>query len=378
MQKIPLEEMQTFIVKKTKRIAEQAGDRLPSGTTGSGKLKYTENCGWTGGFWTGLLYYCYLLTGDTSFFDLADKSRFRFLNRLYQTPETLDQDVGFLYIPSEYARYKLQGKAESRKVVLDAAESMLSRYVPKGRYILAWNDWGDGTEVSLYNKSRIIIDSMYNLPLLYWASQETGETRFADAASAHAETCSKTLVREDGTTFHTYIFDLETGAPKFGKTFQGYSDDSCWARGQTWALGGFAMAYRFTGNPAFLEVSKKTANVYLDLLEPDYIPVWDFIFKGQDVPRDASAAAIAASGLLELASHCTGDEKERYQNAAKQMVLALWNGYTSRNDADFNALIERCVGFHESEGYEFGENVIYADYYFAEAVAKLKGLEAIL
>lgn len=378
MQNIPLAEMRQFILEKTKAVAEAVGDRIPSGTNGAGELLYTTDCGWTGGFWPGLLNYCYLMSGDSEYLALADRSRERFLERLYQRPETLDHDVGFLFLPSECARYRLQGSLESRKAGLDAADVLLSRYNQTGRFIQAWNDWGDGTELSRNHKGRIIIDCMYNLPLLYWASGETGNPDYEEAASCHARTSMETLVRADGTTYHTYVFDPVTGKRRFGQTYQGYRDDSCWARGQAWALGGFAMAYRFSGRAEFLDCSRKTADVFIQSLEEDFIPVWDFALRGQEAPRDASAAAIAASGLLELAGFCVGDEQNMYQETAERILLSLWQGYASRDEPSYMGLIRNCVGFYGGGSYEYGENVIYADYYFAEAVSRLSGYGVIL
>lgn len=371
-----LENIKDFILSKTLANSEFVGDRLPAATAG-GKFVYTDNCGWTGGFWTGLLNYCYIFSGDKKYLDIAEKSRFRFLDRIYKTPETLDHDVGFLYIPSEYARYKLQGKEESKKVVLDAADAFLSRFNEKGKFLQAWNVWKTSNPFGDENRGRIIIDCMYNLPLLFWASIETGDDKYRNAAAAHAETCMKTIIRSDYTTFHTYVFNPDTGEPLRGVTFQGNKDDSCWSRGQAWALGGFTMAYRFTENPEFLNTAVNVAKKFISLLEPDFIPVWDFDFKGQNVPRDASAGAIAASGLLELAGYVSSDDKKLFTETAENIVNSLWKNYTSKDDPEFDGIIKHCTGFFHGGG-NVDENLIYADYYFAEAVCKLLGKEIIL
>lgn len=372
-----LDEIKDFIIEKTLVTAKKVGDKLPAGTK-DGVYHYKENGGWTGGFWVGLNNYCYLLSGDKKFLEYADCSRHRFIDRLYKDPESLDHDVGFLYIPSEYARFKLRGDSEGLKNTLEAANCLYKRYNSKGKFIQAWNIWTPGEEFSENNRGRIIIDSMYNLPLLFYASEVTGDKKYYEAAFNHAETCMNTIVREDGTTYHTYIIDPDTGMKKFGQTFQGYSDESCWSRGQAWALGGFAMAYRLTGNNAFLETAKKTAKVFIDNLEEDFIPMWDFSLKGKkDMPRDASAASIAASGLLELAALLHGDEKEYFKSSAESIVAGLWNTCAAKNGVKSDGLILHCTGFYKY-GAEVDENLIFADYYFAEAVARLMGVEPIL
>ncbi len=369
--------MKDFILKKTDKLMRETGDRLPEGTV-DGKYFYKPNAeygGWTGGFWIGLLNYCYLMSGDKSYLEYAEMPRHRLVDRLYNMPETLDHDVGFLYLLSEYARYEIQGKEESLKVVIDAADSLAERYNEKGRFIRAWADWGG--EFGKNNLGRIIIDCMYNLPLLFIASEKTGDKKYYDIAVAHADTCINSIVREDGTTFHTFVFDPETGAKRFGQTCQGWSDDSCWSRGQSWAIGGFAMAYRYAKDKKYIEVAKKAADKFIELLEPDYMPKWDFVFKGRDdMPGDSSAAAIAASGLLELAEYVPEDDAKRYRDVSDKMVEMLWNKCAIL-DMDTDGLIGHATGHYKANAW-VDTNLIFADYYFAESVAKRLGIKPIV
>ncbi len=370
-----LEEVKSFILERTLKMAEKAGNRLPCGTQ-NGIYHYKDDGGWTGGFNIGLLNYCYLLSGDSVYLEYADKPRFRLTDRLKRNTQSLDHDVGFLYLPSEYARYKLRGDNDGMKNTVLAAEWLCKRYNPNGRFIRAWNKWGDN-EFGRNNEGRIIIDCMYNLPILFITAKYTGDKKFYEIAENHAETCLNTIVRPNGTTYHTYVFDPKTGKPKFGQTFQGYADDSCWSRGQAWAVGGFAMAYAYTGRKEFLEASKKTAKVFLDNLEDNYLPKWDFSLKGRkDMPIDASAAVICSSGLLELSKLCENYEAMQYRAAAIRLAEAVWEHCALKNGEDSDGLITGCTGFY-NENAEVNQNLIFGDYYFVETIAMLLGIEKL-
>lgn len=366
-------EITNFISEKTSRNASSFGDALPAHTK-DGKYIFADNGFWTGGFWTGMNWLCYELTKDDKFIKSARDSYPRLLKRMYETPETLDHDIGFLYSLSFVADYKLTGDMAARKVALDAADHLKSRFNSKGNFIQAWNVWVAGDPFSEENRGRIIIDCMYNLPLLFWASEETGDEEYRRVAEAHADTCARTIIRPDFTAFHTYVFDPETGEPKFGQTFQGFRDDSCWSRGQTWAIGGYTYAYKYTGKKSYLDIARNCAEVFLDKVEQDLVPLWDF-----DVPdpelanRDSSAAAIAAASLLELAQHVDEKEKLRYEAYAGCVVTHLYEKYATAMDDSHEGLLIHGCGHHPA-----GENVdcslIYGDYYFIEAVARLQGL----
>lgn len=370
-----INEIKEFILNKTLKNAEKFDDKLPTSTF-ENKYRFVDHCGWVGGFWTGILYYCYLLSDDKKYCEYADKSRHRFLDRLYKTPDTLDHDVGFLYLPSEYFRYKLCGKEESLKVTTDAANEFIKRYNEKGKFLRAWNVWIPGDAFCEANRGRIIIDCMYNLPLLFEASIITGDDTYRTIAEAHAITCMNSIVREDYTTFHSYLFNHETGEKIGGRTCQGLSDSSCWSRGQAWAIGGFAMAYKYTKNEDFLRVAIATADKFIEFNEDDYVPVWDFDLRGTDAPRDTSAGAIAACGMFEIADCLSGDKKHYYKEYAEKIVLSLCNNYTSVDDDEFEALLKHGVG-HLPENSAVDEGLIYGDYYFVKAVLRMLGIETI-
>ncbi|BBH20136.1 glucuronyl hydrolase [Paenibacillus baekrokdamisoli] len=365
-----MKEMLSFILGKTRKNALEFGDKLPDATV-NGKYRFTDDGSWVGSFWNGLLWTCYETTGDTFYSDAAKSSQHRLIRRLHENPDTLDHDIGFLYSLAFVSEYKATGNPEARRIALEAADLLSSRYNDKGKFIQAWNVWQPGETFSEMNRGRIIVDCMYNLPLLYWATEVTGDSRYHDIATSHAATCSTTIVRSNHTVYHTYLFDHVSGTPLHGQTFQGHQDESCWSRGQAWALGGYAYAYRYTGNQSFLELSKKLADVFLANLEEDGIPMWDFSLNDKNgEPRDSSAAAIAASGLLEIASHEKGSIRDYYRSAAERLLICLYNQYSTIRLPNEEGLLLHACG-NRPKGEDEDCSLIYGDYYFAEAVTRL-------
>ncbi len=368
-----LHEIQQFILNKTRKNALRFGDQLPHATD-DGKYHFMDNGFWVGGFWTGINYLCYELTQDKAFIDYARSSKHRFVKRLYEDTHTTDHDLGFLFSLSSVAEYKLTEDAAARRIGIDAAKALANRFNEKGEFIQAWNVWKEGDPFSEENRGRIIIDCMYNLPLLFWASDETGDSRFKEIAIKQANTCLGTIIRPDYTTYHTYLFNPETGEPIGGRTFQGFADESCWSRGQSWAIGGYAHAYRYTGDRTYLEVAKRCAQVYIDRLEEDLIPMWDFTFQGSKngEPRDTSAAAVTAASLLEIAEHVEPEEKAYYTDLAKRMVQNLYELYSTKDEPENEGLLKEATG-HKPQHSNINVSLIYGDYYFMEAVARLAG-----
>lgn len=367
-----LDAAKSFILEKTRKNAETFGDKLPTGTK-DGKYLFAENGGWVGGFWTGLNFLCYELSGDDFYLEAARASRHRFADRVYKNPGTLDHDIGFLYILSCVADYKLTGSEEAKKIALDATEELVKRFHEVGQYIQAWNVWKPGDAFSEENRGRIIIDCMYNLPILFWATEITGDEKYKKIAIAHADTCAKYIVREDFTTFHSYVFDPETGAPKYGRTVQGYADNSCWSRGQSWAIGGYTYAYAYTGDKKYLEIAKKVTKVFLDLLESDNVPMWDFSVPDKSVEeRDTSAGAITAASILELSKYVSEEERAYYVDMAQKILESLFENYSSKDKPEEEGLLLHAVG-HKPGKSQIDVSLIYGDYYFAEAVARLLG-----
>ncbi|WP_127490699.1 glycoside hydrolase family 88 protein [Paenibacillus glycanilyticus] len=374
---IPLQEIRQFILDKTKANASKFGDKLPH-CADEDSYNFVDNCFWVGGFWTGLNYLCYEMSGDQSFIENARRSKHRFVKRLYDDRHTTDHDLGFLFSLSAVADYKLTRNAESRRIGIDAANTLADRFNEKGRFLQAWNVWTPGDPFSEENRGRLIIDCMYNLPLLFWAAEETGDSRYRDIAIAQADTCSTTIVRPNFTTFHTYLFNPETGDPIGGRTFQGYADESCWSRGQAWAIGGYTHAYRYTGDKRYLEIAQRCADVYIERLEEDLIPMWDFTFRGDKSgePRDTSAAAVTAASLLEMASHMDEAESVYYKDLATRMVNNLYSIYSTKDEPGHEGLLKEATS-HKPHDSGIRSSLIYGDFYFAEAVARLQGQTVI-
>ena len=218
-----------------------------------------------------------------------------FLHRIANRIETDHHDMGFLYSPSCVAAWKLVGDEDGRRAALLAADQLLERFQEKGQFIQAWGPMGEP------GNYRYIIDCLLNLPLLFWASGESGEPRYREKALAHAHTTLANSIRPDHSTYHTFYMDPVTGAPVRGATTQGYRDESAWARGQAWAIAGMALCYRNERRTAYRDVFENLLAYYLGHLPDDLVPYWDLMFTDGDEPRDSSSAAIVACGLLEMA-----------------------------------------------------------------------------
>jgi len=221
----------------------------------------------------------------------------------------------------------------------------------------------------------MIIDCLMNLPLLEWASDESGEERYRAMARSHAEKAMLYLVREDSSTFHTFYMDAETGSPIGGKTHQGYADDSCWARGQAWGIYGFALAYARTLDARFLETAVRLADYYLERLPDDGVCYWDLVFTSGTQERDSSAAAIACCGLLELAAHLAPEapRKTRYERAARQTLKSLASpAYFADEDHPAEGLLLHAV-YNKNRGAGVDECCIWGDYFYVEALVRASG-----
>jgi unsaturated chondroitin disaccharide hydrolase len=322
---------------------------------------------WVEGFWAGQLWLAYDHTRDPVFLDAAQAQRPYFMERLNR-PQSHDHDLGFLYTLSLVADYKITGCQEARDGALRAADSLIARYHPIGRFIRAWNDWP-----GVNNQGRIIIDCMENLPLLYWASRETGASRYADIANVHAYTNTHYIVRYDGSTYHTYFFDPASGRPQRGATFQGYADESCWSRGQAWGVHGYSVAYRYTGDSLYAATARRLADYALAHLPEDGVPYYDYRLP-EDVPhyRDTSAAAILAAGLLNLADVIA--DGAVYHEAACRLLLRLIEGYTTAGAPAAEGLLREGAS-HVAAG-KASQMLPYGDYFFVEALLRSLGHSA--
>lgn len=326
---------------------------------------------WTTSFWTGILWLVYEYTKDEKYKKEAQLHSESFRTRIdnyYHKDENEaglnHHDIGFLYSLTTVADYKLTGSKRALETSLMAAKLLSKRYIPKAKILQAWGDMSDENQ-----RGRMIIDCNLNIPLLYFANQFYEDNSYYEMAYNHAKSASKYIIRPDASTFHTFHMDTETGEPRFGSTHQGYSDDSCWARGQAWGIMGFPISYGYTKDEEFLEKAKCLANYFLNRLPEDFVCNWDLIFTENDGQRDTSAAAIAAIGLLELAKALPDEDpnKEIYMNACKAITKSLSENYLGTN---LEGILKSGVYFYHGKlGIE--EYLIFGDYFFVELLMRL-------
>jgi len=339
------------------------GKTFPSAATGAGYLyAATDNHDWTEGFWTGMLWLAYQLTGDSKYRTVAEQNVDSFAERMDKRINVDFHDMGFLFGLSCVAAYNLTGSEKSRTYALKSADCLANRYQEKGRFIQAWGEMG------VADNYRLIIDCFMNLPLLFWATKQTGNPRYAEIAKIHAETAYETVFRPDGTTYHTFFFDPKTGAKIGGVTAQGFSDDSCWARGQSWGIYGLSLYFDDSGDSSKLPLWYKITNVFLNALPSDLASYWDLLFgDGSGHPRDTSAAAITACGLLRAKKYLA--DSGVYDVAARAIVNSLIDNYTTAQGENSTALISD--GMYNWPKSPSPEGTLFGDYFYLEALAKL-------
>lgn len=326
-----------------------------------------EDC-WTQSFFTGMIWLAYELTGEPKYLELASKHTDSFKYRLDNNLGLETHDIGFMYTLSSVADYKLTGSIKAKELGIAAADKLMERFKEKGEFIQAWGPNGDP---DMY---RLIIDCYMNLPLLYWASEVTGNKIYAEAATKHAHTARKVVIREDHSTFHTYYFDYNTGQPTKGVTAQGYLDDSCWSRGQAWGIYGMALCYRYTKDPVFIEEFIKITDYFINNLPEDKVAYWDLFFTQGDEERDSSAAAIAVSGIYEMLQFLPDKEYKKYKAIGDEIMISLIKNYTAYSLPDANGLLLHGVYSkpgNEESGNGINEMMIWGDYYFMEAMVRM-------
>lgn len=328
---------------------------------------------WVIGFHSGQLWLAYQLTGDPAFANSARARRTEF-QRILDNKATQDHDLGFQFSLSSVAEWRMTGDAVARQMGLDAAKALANRFQPAGKYIQAWNAYSPGNvERSQFAAGRAIADSMINLSLLNWAYRESSREDFRDIAAAHANTLMHTIIRPDFTSYHCYLFDPVTGKPLRGQTHQGFADDSCWSRGQSWLIHGFAQCYRYTGNTVWLDVSKKLASKTEELMHGRELMPWDF---SPDAPPhvDSSAAAVTASGVYMLANLSEGDEAVRWRAFGDRLLDGLLKHCDLTTDASAQGMLSQGAS-HIPNGF-YCNMLPYGDYYFMEALMRSLGHDA--
>lgn len=354
-------------IKRLKAQLPRFTDQFPAPSSIDGTYPAMDNSEWTNGFWTGTLWLAWELSGDPVFSTAADVQVETFTSRIDRQVNTDHHDLGFLYTLSCVAAWKLTGDHVARQSALKAADRLLQRYLPVAGIIQAWGNLTDPEE-----SGRMIIDCNLNLPLLYWASEETGDAAYRNAADSHIEQAAKYIVRDDDSTFHTYYMDPKTGAPLRGTTHQGYSDTSCWARGQAWGIYGFPLVYKYNRDPSLIDLSARLSDYFLARLPSDGVCCWDLIFTDDATERDTSAAAIAVCGLLEMARQLPllDPRRTRYEAEASQMIEGLIDHYALTSDAAGEGLLKGAV-YHMPKRIGVNERCLWGDYFYLEALMRL-------
>jgi rhamnogalacturonyl hydrolase YesR len=343
-------------------VAEVNNSALfPRSTLEDGSWKVKDSGSWTSGFFPGCLWYMYEWSEDTLFLEWAENWTVSMEQEKFDTGS---HDVGFKIYCSFGNGYRITGNESYPAIMIKAAQSLATRFNPTVGCIKSWDNPSRG-------QYPVIIDNMMNLELLFWASKNGSESSLYDIAVTHSVKTIENHVREDGSTYHVVDFDPSTGEVISRKTVQGYSDESTWARGQAWGLYGFTMAYRETDSTLFLATAEKIADYFVDNLPEDKVPYWDFDAPNiPDEEKDASAAAIAASGLLELSVLVSVPEKKiKYQNAASDILESLCSVTYLAEGTNSSGILLHGVGNNNS-GSEVDVSLIYADHYFIEALIR--------
>jgi unsaturated chondroitin disaccharide hydrolase len=337
----------------------------------NGELKMVDATDWTAGFLPGSLWYLYEATGEARWRGAA--TQYTSMTAPAKFDKT-QHDVGFM-LGSGYGNgYRLTSDPAYRDALLAGATTLLTRFDPAVGAIRSWDPWPDKNWTY-----PVIIDNMMNLELLMWASRASGEPRYREVAIAHADTTLRNHFRPDGSSYHLVDYDPKTGQVRSRITFQGYADPSAWARGQAWGLYGYTMMYRETRKEAYLRQAQKIAGFVMNhpRLPGDAIPYWDFDDPAiPNAPRDAAAASIIASALLELATLSEPAQGARYRAFAERQLRSLSSpAYLAQRGENGGFLLKHATG-HKPAGREIDAPLNYADYYFLEALLRLKAAPA--
>ncbi len=355
----------TKICEKMDIVTDRSRKKIPYTTVnGVHDDRSGEGIGWwTNGFWGGILWQLYNVTGNKKYEEMARELEKK-LDVSFLNPDMLDHDNGFKWLPTAVANYRLNKEPASRNRGILAADNLAGRFNSKGRFIRAWNDWDDGVD----RRGWAIIDCMMNLPLLYWASEETNDPRYRQIAAAHADTAMKSFIRENGSSCHIVEFDVDTGERIKSHGGQGIGHGSSWTRGQAWGLYGFTLSYIHTNDENYLRTAEKIADYFIShIRENGFVPV-DFDQAPEISWEDSTAAVIAACGMLEMSNCDKCADREKYRAAALRLLHKLEEERINRNQ-DEDDLLQKCTAAYNDKNHEF--SIIYGDYFFIEAIGKI-------
>ena len=355
--------IQTKLSAETDRI----GDKIPYIPKDG---KYTDvgekSIGWwTNGFWPGILWQMYHATKGEKYRAAAEGVEKR-LDAALNEGERIGHDLGFMWMLSAVADYRITGNKKSLERGEHAASLLAGRYNPRGKFIRAWNSGGKEDRTGW-----IIIDCMMNLCLLYWASDVENDPRFRFIAEDHADTAMRCLLRPDGSANHIASLDPETGELICVFGGQGYGEGSSWSRGQAWGLTGFALSYFHTGKKEYLDAAKRIAHYFIASVSgTGFLPLVDFRAPSEPVKYDTTAGTCAACGLLEIASHVPELEKPLYINSAVRILEAIDHRFCNW-DSGYDSIVANGATAYHDKGEGGCAPIIYGDYFLVEAVLRL-------
>ncbi len=362
-----LERAAQAATEKLKALATENGTGFPGTSSTDYQYTFGSNNNWICGMYTGSYLMAYQLTGDDWFKSVVESHIDTYVERAERRIGMDDHDVGFVFTPSCIGAYKVLGIDSAREAALQAVSYYYdTSYSKEGKFIIrSHKSWDSGSGC------RTMIDSLMNAPLLFWAGEHLENDDYFNAAYDHNLTTVDLILRDDGSTYHHYQFDPKTAKPLYGLTWQGYDNESCWSRGQSWGIYGFSIAYSYTENERIKEAQSDATYYMLNHLPEDLIPYWDYTFSSGSEPRDSSAAAIAVCGMLDMAQLLPEDSAQRiiYESAAAQIMEALIDKCTTDIDMEYDGLIHS-VTHGKPQGLAIGECAPYADYFYLEALAR--------
>jgi len=317
---------------------------------------------WCAGFWPGVLWYAYEHGNDSAIRQEAERFTAS-LEFLSHTP-AYDHDLGFLIFCSYGNGYRLTGNPSYKQVTLDTADTLATLFNPTVGALLSWP-----RHVKDYGGHNVIMDNMMNLEMLFWAAKNGGGKHLYDMAVSHADKTMNHHFRSDYTSYHVAVYDTLTGERINALTHQGYADESLWARGQAWAIYGFTVVYRETGDKKYLDFAQQVTDAYLARLPEDGIPYWDFDDpRIPNAPRDASAACVVASALSELHTYVPEEKGNQYKEQALKMLHSLSTDAYRSGEQKPSFLLHSTGNL--PAGSEIDASIIYADYYYIEALLR--------
>lgn len=348
---------------QTAAVTERLPDYFPIYTTG-GRWRHDGELwtDWTGGFFAGMMWKFFERSGDERWLQRARRYSHLLEHRQHDRQV---HDLGFIFLNTYRPWFELTGDEQKHDVLVQAGRTLAMRFMPRGQYLR-----------SFVAPESLFIDIMMNVPLIFYAANETGDKQLQQVAEAHCRTTRDKIVRADGSTAHEGIFDLETGEFVREDTHQGWRAHSAWARGLAWSLYGFSQCYGLTGNEEFLEVAERNAGFWLAHLPADDVPYWDFRADlSQPLPwgpqKDSSAGAIAASGLFDLAGQTRSPQKAgQYRETALAMLDALVEPeYLAMETPEWEGILKHGV-YHTKKNLGVDESVMWGEFFFVEALGK--------